>query len=92
MRTSTIISLILVFLLLAVAGLFTVQNLSRPAELSLSFGLVGFQLAEPMPLPYLLWIAAAAGLLIGAGWGLQQRLYWRRELTKIKQKYHKATL
>lgn len=93
MRTSTIVSLVLVFLLLAVAGLFTIQNLSRLAELSLSFGpLGGFQLAEPMPLPYLLWISTAAGLVIGAAWGLQQRFYWRRELTKLKQKYHKATL
>jgi hypothetical protein len=49
-------------------GLFTVQNSSRTAQLSLDLGVAGWQwqLERPLPLPALLWGALAVGLLLGA--------------------------
>lgn len=48
------------------AGLFTVQNSSRTAQLSLDLGVAAWQLERPLPLPALLWGALAVGLLLGA--------------------------
>jgi len=92
MRAVYIIILVLVLLVVGVGALFTIQNLSRLVELSLSFGPVGYQLAEPMPLPYLLWIAFGAGLVLGGGWGLQQRISAGQRIRKLQKKYARSAL
>jgi RsiW-degrading membrane proteinase PrsW (M82 family) len=92
MRYVIITILILVLAVLTIAGLFTVQNGSRLVDLSLSVGVFGVELKEPMPVPVLLWIAFGGGLVIGGGWGIQQRIKFSRRIRKLQSKYAKAAL
>jgi hypothetical protein len=92
MRVVYYIILALAVLVIGVAVLFTIQNVSRVADLSLSLGLAGFHLAQPMPIPYLLWIAFGAGLLLGGGWGLQQRISAGQRIRKLQKKYARSAL
>jgi hypothetical protein len=82
MRAARVLSAFLKMGLLGAAILFTVQNMSRTSLLSLDLWVVGVQLGEPQPLPYLLWTALALGLLMGLGWGMQGR---RKSLRRIRQ-------
>ena len=91
MRYVIITILILVLAVLTIAGLFTVQNGSRLVDLSLSIGVFGVELKEPMPVPVLLWIAFGGGLVIG-GWGIQQRIKFSRRIRRLQSKYAKAAL
>ncbi len=59
--------IMLIFLLLGggVGALFTIQNLSRTSSLSLDLFVVGFELKQALPVPYLLGGAFGVGLLFG---------------------------
>lgn len=92
MRTKTIIRLVFVLLVGTVATLFTIQNLSREADLSLSLGFTGVHLATPMPLPYLLWIAFGLGLLLGVLWGVAQRMSANKRVRELQKKYARNAL
>ena len=73
----------LAFLVL-LAGLvgtaFVMQNMSRTTQLSLDLGLVAMQLGDPLPIPALIGISFAAGLVPTAlfflyrGWGQSSRI------------------
>ena len=73
-RPGRIATLITLGLVAAVGVLFTVQNSGRMTDLSLDLGFTAFHLAEPQPLPYLLWGAFGIGLLLAGTWGVFQRM------------------
>ncbi len=57
--------LVSVLLVGLVGTLFTVQNSSRTSDLSLDLWFAAWHLQAPAPLPVLLWVAFAGGLLVG---------------------------
>ena len=57
--------LVSVLLVGLVGTLFTVQNSSRTSDLSLDLWFAAWHLQAPAPLPVLLWVAFAVGLLVG---------------------------
>jgi uncharacterized integral membrane protein len=57
--------LVSVLLIGLVGTLFTVQNSSRTSDLSLDLWFAAWHLQAPAPLPVLLWVAFAVGLLVG---------------------------
>ena len=57
--------LVSVLLVGLVGTLFTVQNSSRVSDLSLDLWFAAWHLQAPAPLPVLLWVAFAVGLLVG---------------------------
>lgn len=59
-------TLVLSLLVLALGGLFYVQNSLRVVDLSLNLGLFAFKLQEPAPVPLLLLVTFGVGLLVGA--------------------------
>ena len=75
--------LVLVGLVGTVLAAFVTQNANWTAQLSLNLGFWGSELAEPWPVPYLLFLAAGIGLLVGMGWGLVRGWRIRREATRI---------
>lgn len=92
MRAVYIIILVLVLLAAGVGALFTIQNLSRVVDLSLNLGFAGYHLQDPMPVPYLLWISFGIGLVLGGGWGLQQRISAGQRIRKLQKKYARSAL
>ncbi len=70
--------------ILGVATLFTVQNMSRTSGLSLDLWVVGIQLGDPQPVPYLLGTALALGLILGVGWGIQSRRNSSRRIRQLE--------
>lgn len=60
-------------LLVLVAVMFTVQNSSRLADLSLDLGFWAVHLERPLPLVYLLWGTLVGGFLAGFGWSAAMR-------------------
>ena len=96
MTPKRIILLVLALLVVFVAALFTIQNGGRLSGLSLSLGVSGaaFQLAEPVPVPWLMWAAFAAGLTLGGGWGGWQRFAAKQaalEVASLKSKLERAS-
>jgi RsiW-degrading membrane proteinase PrsW (M82 family) len=59
--------LLLIVLLVAAspAALFTIQNANWVAQLSIDFHFWAARIKEPMPVPYLMWMAFGGGLLTG---------------------------
>jgi hypothetical protein len=88
-----IILLVLALLVAFIAVLFTIQNGARLSGLSLSLGLSGaaFQLAEPVPVPWLMWSSFAAGLLLGGGWGVWQRFSSAQKVSALQSKLARAS-
>ena len=77
-----------------IAALFTIQNGGRLSGLSLSFGISGaaFQLADPLPVPWLMWISLAVGLLSSGGWGLWQRFTLGKQISELQRKLDRASI
>lgn len=94
MTPKRIILLVLALLVVFVAALFTIQNGARLSGLSLSLGLSGaaFQLAEPVPVPWLMWFSFAAGLLLGGGWGVWQRMSAGQKVSALESKLARASV
>lgn len=66
LRLILLISGLVVALLLAgAAALFWVQNASRTAMISLNLGFTQLQLVEPIPVPALMALCLAVGLVVG---------------------------
>jgi hypothetical protein len=78
------LSVLLKLGLVAAAVLFTIQNMSRTSGLSLDLWAVGFELGEPQPIPFLIWSALAAGLVLGIGWGVQGRRQFMRRIRQLE--------
>lgn len=76
------LSVLLKVALVGAAVLFTIQNMSRTSGLSLDLWVVGVELGEPQPIPFLIWSAIAMGLVLGIGWGVQGR---RQSMRRIRQ-------
>lgn len=87
-----ITALVVLALVLGTATLFTLQNLSRVTGLSLSLGLWGVQLAAPLPVPYLLWIAFGLGILLGSVWAVYERVAAGRKVHDLQRKLSRASL
>ena len=92
LRAIRITAAILALLVIVVAALFTIQNLSRTSDLSLSLGFYGVHLQDPLPVPYLVWGALGIGLLIGGGWGIQQRIASGKKVRELQRKLARASL
>ena len=92
MTPRRIITLVLLLVIIFVGALFTIQNGGRLTGLSLSFGFSGaaFQLAEPVPVPVLMWASLGTGLLLGGGWGLLQRFSLGRKIRELELKVKRA--
>ncbi|MFT5682087.1 MAG: hypothetical protein ACI8RZ_003005 [Myxococcota bacterium] len=92
LKASQIVLLIVALIVIFVGVLFTLQNGGRVTDLSLSFGFGAgsFQLANPVPVPWLMWIAFAVGLSAGGGWGLLQRFSSGRQIREMQRKLARA--
>ena len=73
-------------------ALFTIQNSGRTSDLSLDLGFYAVHLAAPQPLPHLLWVAFAAGLLLGGGWGILQWNATRGRIRDLEQRLTRASV
>ena len=67
---ATSLLIVAVVALLGVAGLvlFVVQNSARRTQLSLDLGVAAWQLAEPVPVVWLVAAAFALGFALAAAW------------------------
>lgn len=92
MRSLLITALVAAALVILAAVMFTLQNLDRVTDLSFSLGFWGTQLQEPLPVPYLLWIAFALGLLVGGGWAVYERVSASRKVRDVQRKLARASL
>ncbi|MDG1482112.1 MAG: hypothetical protein P8R54_21145 [Myxococcota bacterium] len=93
MKASQIVMLVVVLIVVFIGVLFTLQNGGRVTDLSLSFGFSGaaFQLANPLPVPLLMWSAFGVGLSLGGGWGLFQRFTSGQQLREMQRKLARAS-
>ena len=91
-KSLLITALIAALLVIGAAVLFTVQNLARVTDLSFSLGFWGLQLHEPLPVPYLLWIAFVIGLLVGGSWAIYERVAAGRKVRDVQRKLDRASL
>lgn len=92
MNTGRWLMLTLVSLVVLVAWLFTIQNSLRTTDLSLDLYFTAFHLERPLAVPYLLWAAFGAGLLLGGGWGLLSRLAAQRRVRDLEQDLARASV
>ena len=84
--------LIVLGLAAAVGSLFTIQNSERVSDLTLNLWVVAFQLDTPQPIPYLLWGAFGAGLLLAGGLSSAQRISLQRRVRDLEQDVARAGL
>ncbi len=93
MKASQIVMLVVALIVVFIGVLFTLQNGGRMTNLSLSFGFSGaaFKLANPLPVPMLMWIAFAVGLSFGGGWGLYQRFTSGQQIREMQRKLARAS-
>jgi hypothetical protein len=93
LKASQIVMLVVALIVVFIGVLFTLQNGGRVSDLSLSFGFSGaaFQLANPLPVPLLMWIAFAIGLSFGGGWGLLQRFSSGQKIREMQRKLARAS-
>ncbi len=93
MKASQIIMLVVALIVVFIGVLFTLQNGGRMSDLSLSFGFAGaaFKLADPVPVPALMWASFAVGLSVGGGWGLLQRFTTGQKLRELQRKLARAS-
>jgi len=91
-RAGRISILTLIVVATVVGALFTLQNLDRTSDLSLDLWVVAYHLSEPQPVPYLLWGAFAAGLLLGGGWSILGRLSAQARVRGLEQQVARSNL
>jgi hypothetical protein len=91
-RPGRIVSYALLIIALVIGVLFTVQNLERTSDLSLDLWLVAYHLAEPQPIPYLLWGALGVGLIIAGAAGVLMRMGVQRRVRELEQQVARANL
>ena len=70
MRGKLIGWLVVLGVLGLVGAMFTLQNADRVSDLSLNLGFVAWKTDGPQPVPLLMLVSAAVGLLVGGGWGV----------------------
>lgn len=85
-------TLIVIVVAAALGALFTLQNIERVTHLSLDMWVTAFQLKAPQPVPYLLWGAFGAGLLLSGTLGSIQRLGQQRRIRELEQELARASL
>jgi divalent metal cation (Fe/Co/Zn/Cd) transporter len=93
LKATQIVLLIVALIIIFIGALFTVQNGGRLTGLSLSLGFpgTGFQLAQPLPVPWLMWIAFGVGLSVGGGWGLWQRFASGQQIRELQRKLARSS-
>ena len=79
------LGLLFVVLLLAGVWAFAVQNSARAVTLSFDVGLAAWQLREPAPVPWVIGVSFAAGLLLAAVAGLRARWALARRVRQLEQ-------
>ncbi len=70
MRGKLIGWLLVVGVVALLVAMFTLQNAERVADLSLNLGFAAWATDGPQPVPLLMLVSMAVGLLVGGGWGV----------------------
>lgn len=61
-------------LAIAAGALFSVQNAARTTQLSFDLGFAAWRLEEPLPVPVLMALCCAGGLLLGLAVAVERAL------------------
>jgi hypothetical protein len=72
-------------LLVLVAVAFTLQNQSRATSLSLDLYVGAWRLAEPVPVPWLMWGCFGGGLVVAGAWGWLRGISAARRVRQLEQ-------
>jgi len=91
-RPKRIAAVVSVLIVVAVVVLFTLQNIERTVDISLSLGFYGFHLENPMPIPYVIGISLIIGFAVGGGWGVAERIGAERRIRELQRKLNQTRL
>lgn len=85
MRWPVILRVSVLLLLGLAVVMFTIQNLSRTTLLSFDMYVYAWQIARPVPVPWIMWGSFGVGVLLTSviSWGRQRRL--KKTVSRLEQ-------